>query len=252
MQGINHKTKNMRKILSVCLLAVFSTLAACSKGVVASGPDETKVVSVGAFTEIEVSGAFKVNYTVAPNVEVKVTAPQSLMPYIAIRNQGKDLVCYFDTKHDDYINLDNRNVVINIKAPMVNDIEMSGASSFELLSNVKNLDKLDIDVSGASFVKLNAITANKLDIEASGASSVKANSVAAVTLELDASGASKVTVAGKAELVEADASGASHIDMRGLTVGGGSIEASGASSISANSSARACRESTSGASSIKY
>lgn len=248
---MNHKTKIMRKILSVCLLAVFSALAACSKGVVASGPDETKVVNVGAFTGIEVSGAFKVNYTVAQNVEVKVTAPQSIMPYIVIRNHGKDLVCYFDTKKGDYINLEKRNVVINIKAPMVDDIEMSGASSFELLSNVKNVNKLDIEASGASVIKLNSIVANSLDIEATGASSVKANSVTATKLELDASGASKVTVAGKAERVEADASGASSIDMKGLTVGGGSLEASGASSISTNSSASACRQSTSGASSIK-
>lgn len=217
--------------------------------VIASGADVTRNVNVGRFSSLDVSSAIKVNYAVGSNVSVSVTAPENVMPYVVVKVDGDELECYL--KHKSF-NLKNRQIVVNITAPMVKEIEASGASSVNVLSDVSGMASIEADASGASNVNFKSLSADKVEFDVSGASSIIATTVKAKLADLEASGASNITIAGTASSVGASASGASNIDISGLTVSGGSLSASGASNIKANGSARACKQTTSGMSKISF
>lgn len=102
---------------------------------------------------------------------------------------------------------DRGQVNVMITMPIVEVIELSGASKLKLL-NFKNCKTVKLDISGASMAKID-IEAEKVELEASGAS--KLDLIGEVkTLEVDIAGASTLT-ADRAEIAEAkvDASGAS-------------------------------------------
>jgi hypothetical protein len=99
---------------------------------------------------------------------------------------------------------------VYITMPHLASLDISGASTLKVYP-FKNIDNLEIDVSGAAKVNL-AIDAKEV--------------------EVDASGASKVEISGWVNRLDVDLSGASNFSAEKAEVGRAHVEASGASHAS--------------------
>lgn len=185
-----------------------------------SGNIEKETRDVGDFRSIDVGGVFRVEATAQKDKSVEVEADDNLLPLIKTEVRGGTL----------YINADKRlrsssQIVIRVSAPNIDSINSSGVANVSV-SNVKN-DKLGIDASGASKVSVQGET-SQLTIDVSGASHIDADSLTALTARIGASGASNVLVNASNEL-NVDASGASKVIYSGTarvtksTSGGSSV-----------------------------
>ena len=133
--------------------------------------------------------------------------------------------------------------------PKLYSLDSSGATH-GAVSRFSSTDGLDIKVSGASSVKLLAISAGDVSFKVSGASTVSGD-IKAGDMDISISGASTVQLEGKARDVELEASGASHLNLAGLTVNNANAKLSGASDGTVNLNGRLEIE-LSGASKLEY
>lgn len=109
----------------------------------------------------------------------------------------------------------------------------------------------DLDISGASEVKLNSVEQSNIEIELSGASSLKGNLMAGGS-KINASGASKVEIEGHSSIMTLELEGASSFASPSFEVRGDLFfESSGASSAKIKSLGRMSLQ-LSGASSLVY
>ncbi|MCL2597513.1 MAG: DUF2807 domain-containing protein [Paludibacter sp.] len=135
-------------------------------------------------------------------------------------------------------------IVIKLKINELKNLELTGASTLNI-SNAFNINDLDIDISGASDLKIANLTANKIECETSGASDA-IFSGAAQYFNAIASGASSIKADNlTAENVDVHASGASKIQC--FVINSLTAESSGASSIIYSGSPKAVSKDTSGA-----
>lgn len=135
-------------------------------------------------------------------------------------------------------------IVIKLKINELNSIELNGASILNI-SKAFNINDLDIDISGASELKIANLEANKIECEVSAASdatfSGKAN-----YFKVEASAASSVKAENlTAETIDAQASSASKIEC--CAVNSLSAEATSASSIYYKGTPKTLNKDTSGA-----
>lgn len=130
------------------------------------------------------------------------------------------------------------------------ELKLSGASRLSS-SALAIAEKLNLDLTGASFVSIDTLQCTEMDLDCSGASSAVYAHLKVRLLEADCSGASDITLSGEADQVKLNASGASDIVATQLKGRRGDIQASGASSVHVSVSEEISME-ASGASDIRY
>jgi hypothetical protein len=218
--------KNTKSIVSLFLLLIVFLLFSCHRSIKGSGDVTSETRAVEGFSSIQVSSALKVIYTQGPEYKVEVVADDNLIKYITTEVQGNELQIEIKNKRSF------RKVTkaeIHITSPSLSNIEVSGASGFEITDTL-NTGSLNLKLSGASILSVSGqIT----------------------TLVADLSGASSVTLSGTAVSVNIEASGASVYHASNLITASAVIDFSGASSgvmnVQNNLNAK-----LSGASSLNY
>ncbi len=177
-----------------------------SRGIKGSGNLQTEKREVSNFRAVDVGGVFKVEITIQKDFDIQIEADDNLLQYIETEIDGETL----EISTSKRISTQNP-IIVRIGTPDIENIEVSGASSLTL-GNLNN-DSLEVDLSGASNVKIEGTTKN-LVIDLSGASRVNAENLQAENVSVDASGASKADVFASNKL-EADLSGASKVAYSG-------------------------------------
>ena len=187
-----------------------------------SGNVRTEKRDVSGFSAVDVSGVFQVEITTGNNYSVEVQADDNILPLIQTKVDGNTLHIEMGDKSSTRSDL-----IVRITAPNIERVVTTGAA--KLTATGINNDSFAINTTGASKVKLSGQTA-KLDIEVTGASTVDAEQLTAAVADIQANGASKINVNVSEEL-HSEASGASKIIYSGdpKTVDN---HQSGASSIS--------------------
>ena len=244
------------------------------------------------FDELCISGRFQVTLTKSPDYKVKVTIPAEAENLIAVRMEDGTLKIGWNKNLTErwHKNLDDMTFSAEISMPVLRELEMSGASTFECDDKLTlENDDFSMDISGASRVKSLKINAKEIDaeicgaaycnlagsfgkaeIEASGAANCDFN-ITSDYLEIDVSGASSCDIEGKfgtvtadvsgasntdisgsAEKLSADVSGASKLRAKGLEAKDVTVEASGASHCTVYATRSMTVEDATSASSIKY
>ncbi|MCL1867632.1 MAG: DUF2807 domain-containing protein [Paludibacter sp.] len=157
--------------------------------------------------------------------EFAIQTDSNIIDFVEINVKGNTLMLN-PKRH--YNLIPSAPIIIKMKTNELSNIELNGASTLSI-SNAFNINNLDIEVSGASNLKIANIEADKIECEISGASEASFTGTAKI-LKAEASGASSI-FADKltAENVEAEASGASTINC--FAVNSLSAEATGASSV---------------------
>jgi hypothetical protein len=208
-----------------------------------SGNVVTEARNVSNFTGVDVSGAVHVFVKQDSFFSAKVEVDDNLQPYVVVREEGGVLYVHqerntsLDATHD---------IKVYVTLPVVEDLEVSGASriiSDNVLSSGDNIEisvsgasnvdlklkypRVSADLSGASSVFLTGQT-KELIIEGSGASHAKCFDLLSENVNVDISGATDAEVFASVKL-DAEASGASHVKYKG----GASVsqKSSGAGSV---------------------
>lgn len=176
----------MKHILILCSLCIL--FFGCTKD---WGVPTTRNYSINApFHKLEVNHAFQV--TMSEQVtDVVVTAGDLALNNVEVK--VIDGTLHIGFKPTTFTNYNGVATAV-IPVSILNDLELSGASSFT--GNLTGED-VDIDLSGASIYRGN-VMADDLDMDLSGASSYTGN-VITNKLSIDLSGASNVTVDGSCQ-----------------------------------------------------
>ncbi|RAJ88201.1 putative autotransporter adhesin-like protein [Chitinophaga dinghuensis] len=210
-------------IAAIVLLSSFKTWNERVKG---SGVVKTEDRSAGKFTGIATSGIFKVELTQGNSESIKLEAEDNILPIIETRNTNGTLEIFIKKGYNIQTNKD---IKVFITMAELKRLSLSGACKVTSTNSFKG-DKLNIDQSGASVVKLDVAMSN---------------------LMLALSGAAVVDLSGKANSMNIGASGGSHIRTTGLSTETVKIGSSGGSEIEVNA-VKSLTVSSSGGSQVKY
>ena len=238
----------MKKVTAAILIAVILTsglLAGCVGGVVkGSGKLVTEEFNFTGFTKVDVGSAFVVDIVQAESYRVSITADDNLFDYIQVSQQGTTLK--IGLKPASYTATTTK---AEITMPQLRGLELSGATR-GTASGFSSTENLDIEVSGASSLELEQMSAGDVDFDISGASKVSGD-LTASDVELDVSGASTAQLEGSASDMTAGISGASHVKFAGFPVNNADVNLSGASTGTVNLAGR-LDANLSGASKLSY
>lgn len=178
-----------------------------TKGIEGSGNVIKENREVSAFHGIEAGSAFHIYVTKGDKQSVIIETDDNLQEEIKLK--VKEGVLEMETKNN-IRNPEKMNAYIVV--PFLDELDLSGACKLESEGRFES-DKMDVDLSGASGLKINIKVTN---------------------LELDLSGASKATIGGFAANMELEGSGASNSYLEDLEVNKTKIDLSGASEAKIN------------------
>jgi len=171
----NIKTKNIHMkrsfLFSLLTVIIFSSCHYLGgKRVHGNGNIVTRDHTVGQFQRVDVSGAIDVYIKQDSSQQpVKVETDENLQDLIEIRESNG--VLYISPV--DHYNLDpTRQLKVYVAAPLFKGFGVSGASRLYSENKLTSSETVDIDLSGASEMKLE-IKAPRINSEVTGASSVE-------------------------------------------------------------------------------
>lgn len=208
------KTRILLLVVAVvCIAAGVSRMSGFSRitghwnfmGVHGNGTERTEKRQIGAFTALEVGGAYDVEIVAGQSASLEISGDDNLLALISTEVRGNTL--YITSKEHLSPKLKLR---IKATTQNIESVESSGASDVRL-SQVNN-EKLRIETSGAGSVDVSVKT-KVLTIETSGAASVKASGTAE-KFEVETRGAGDVNAQGlQARTVKVDVSGAGDVEV---------------------------------------
>ncbi len=218
------KTVYLIPIIFVAAAAV-ATLPSCRyRCIKGSGHQVTENHKVGNFTDLEVSGGFKVNLKQDSSQTVGITADDNLMKYVHVESDGEKLHIYC-----------KKNIC--------------GSGEMVLNVGVKNIDKLE-GAGAVNFTSEGKINTKDLNIHLAGASKVDMDLTAA-NVVTEGAGSSEINLRGQATSHRIDLTGAGKVHAFDFVVGKYDIHSTGAADCEINVLNELNVNST-GASDVKY
>jgi hypothetical protein len=193
-----------------------------------SGRPVTSTRDFANFDRLDVQNAFDIQITQGASFGVTITTSENLLDYLVASQEGSTLTLKLSPNHPftDFT-LMRKTLKARITMPVLRGLSLSGASH-GTVRGFESSNDLDLDVTGASQLKLDGIEAGDSSIEVSGASEIDGK-IAAVDVKLAVSGASEIELSGTANDVTLIASGASRLDLGEFVHENASVNLSGAS-----------------------
>ena len=198
------------------------------KGINGSGNIVTQSRTTEKFNSVDVSGAINV-YVKQDSAQqtIKVETDDNLQEYIDIHEDNGVL---YISQRDNYSLDPSKKIKVYISATYFKRFNISGASNIYSENKLTSSETLDIDMSGASEIKLD---------------------VKAPRINADITGASSVMISGETKDFNVEGSGASDIKSFDLMTENTTLDISGACSAEVFASVKLDVQ-ASGASGIKY
>jgi hypothetical protein len=169
--------------------------------------DVTEARIVEPFTGIDIAGNIELEIVQDTLNSLVIKTAPSIMSNIRTEVENGVLKIYTNKFHI------NRDVKALVSARVLNSIRASGVSRVRTDGKI-NTDRLILDISGASSVKMKTVVSQDLILNVAGLSNV----------ELE----------GVAYSIKSNTSGTTHLDVSELVVKNGNFSASGTSQIDAN------------------
>jgi hypothetical protein len=198
---------------TICLLALLAlSMTGCGKymkwgsGVSGSGTVKTEKRDVGAFSSVDVSGAYEVEIVCQKQPSLEVEGDDNILPLV--QTYVKNNTLYITSNKPFSV---KRAIKVRITTGNLEGLSSTGASTVTL-DGVKN-EQLVIETSGASKIDASGET-KTLDIESSGASKVDVQELKAARVKVSLTGAGRANIYASEE-VNADVSGASQVTYYG-------------------------------------
>ena len=221
----------MKKVflVSFLVLLIFSSCRFMGwKGINGSGNIVTQSRTTEKFNSVDVSGAINV-YVKQDSAQqtIKVETDDNLQKYIDIHEDNGVL---YISQRDNYSLDPSKKIKVYVSATYFKRFNISGASNIYSENKLVSSETLDIDMSGASEIKLD---------------------VKAPRINADITGASSVMISGETKDFNVEGSGASDIKSFDLMTENTTLDISGACSAEVFASVKLDVQ-ASGASGIKY
>lgn len=222
-------------LISALLMGM--TLSACVVSQEAIVPSEnyiTQKVKVEAFDGISTSTAIDVVYTQADQTDIEIYAPDNLMPFVKLVNDGGMLKVFFESDEPgNGINIRGKHhTKVNISAPAVHALHTSSSGDIVLVNGLKTNGLVTVESSSAGEIEGSDISCDELVIEASSAGDIELKNVACNTLQVEASSAGDVSLSGTCRMAKLEASSAGEIDADDLKADTVKAEASSSGDVS--------------------
>ena len=148
----------MKSWITVLLIGALYLLPSCEK-VVGEGPLVTETRSVGNFNGISFETAGKVNFNIAPDYKVELTAQRNILD--VLQTNVASGVLHIDFK-DNVRARHYEDIIANITAPSLNDVRLSGSGDINVHGNVAT-SSLKVLVSGSGNISIqNAVVMDKI------------------------------------------------------------------------------------------
>jgi hypothetical protein len=176
------------------------------KGPSGSGNIRTEKRDIGAFSSVDVSGAYEVEIVCQKSPGIEVEGDDNILPLVKTYVENNTL--YITSERGFNV---KRPIKVRVTAGDLQGVSSSGASKITL-EGVKN-DQLVIETSGASMIDAAGET-KSLEIESSGASKVDVRDLHALRVKVSLNGAGHANVYASEEM-NADVSGAATITYYG-------------------------------------
>ena len=184
----------MKKLVVVILLLVAGLFIfpSCEK-VVGEGPLVTQTRTVGNFTGVSSEMSGKVNFTIAPDYKVEITAQQNILD--VLNTNVVNGVLHIDLKNNVRVR-EHEDLLINITAPYADYFRLSGSGNMNVQGDI-TANSLKVTLSGSGDITVqNAVIADKIDTDISGSGNISIAGGSAVNEDVDISGSGKVEMAG--------------------------------------------------------
>ena len=184
----------MKKLVVVILLLVTGLFIfpSCEK-VVGEGPLVTQTRTVGNFTGVSSEMSGKVNFTIAPDYKVEITAQQNILD--VLNTNVVNGVLHIDFKNNVRVK-QHEDLLINITAPYADYFRLSGSGNMNVQGDI-TANNLKVTLSGSGDIAVqNAVIADKIDTDISGSGNISIAGGSAVNEDVDISGSGKVEMAG--------------------------------------------------------
>jgi len=231
--------------LLVVLIGCREIVPGFGPAVTGSGVLETREIDFSDFESIVVGSAFEAEITMADSYLVSITMDDNLFGHLQADQHADTLHIGLEPNHT-YVRTVKR---VTITMPRLHELKLSGASQAEV-TGFSSSDTMEFDISGASDLDTDDVTAGDTSFEISGASHVSGD-IEMADGRFNLSGASTVELEGSANDVRVEASGASYARLFELSVFNVNFNLSGASRATINASGRLDGD-LSGASTLNY
>jgi len=161
----------MKKIFFVAIIILF-TASGCrdifGRRIRGNGHIQTETRTTSSFNGVDVSGAINIYVLQDSLNSVKVESDENLLQYVEVYNEGNTLKIH----QREGVNLKpSREIKVYVSGPDFKRFEASGACNIYSENKVAGKDGIEIDLSGASDVKMD-LKSPKVDAELSGAGTI--------------------------------------------------------------------------------
>jgi len=173
------------------------------------------------FTKLKITDAFEVKIIQGESFKVKAIGDENDLEDVNIELNGEWLVADYGGIDNNKFDFDlsdfkdnSRKIKLIIQAPMIDELDVSGATVAEMKTG--DMQSLVIDISGASQFELETGKIDNFNLEISGASQINIDGESEVST-FDVSGASTINALHfDSKIVVAEASGASTAKLKAI------------------------------------
>lgn len=163
--------KNVKLTLPILALTILFCLSSCIRNneiIRGNGVVTEDVRSVSTFNSLDVSGSFKVLFSISDTFSLQVSAESNLLPLIqtSVKNNRLSI-----KNQPGFSLLENQPMIIRISAPSIIEINLSGSSNF-LCNEIIETNNFKAHLSGSCKIETGLI-ANQSDSNISGSGSIK-------------------------------------------------------------------------------
>jgi len=183
----------MKKLVVILLLVAGLFIFPSCEKVVGEGPLVTQTRTVGNFTGVSSEMSGKVNFTIAPDYKVEITAQQNILD--VLNTNVVNGVLHIDFKNNVRVK-QHEDLLINITAPYADYFRLSGSGNMNVQGDI-TANNLKVTLSGSGDITVqHAVIADKIDTDISGSGNISIAGGSAVNEDVDISGSGKVEIAG--------------------------------------------------------
>ena len=204
----------MKNILIIAAAVISMAFVSCTisvdgetfggKTIKGNGNIVTQNYKVSSFNEISSMLPATVNFTVSEDYTCSVRVDENILEYLDISVNNQDLVLKRHEPHKN-INLQATEFVIEVTAPSLEDINLAGSGTINVLGPLEG-EELEVNVAGSGDIVFNqTVNVKKMEMNVAGSGDLVCNELIADELEANIAGSGDLKVT-SGTVREADAS----------------------------------------------
>lgn len=192
----------MRKIITMAIAMLMASgvfASAENVKVKASGKIVSKeITGKSGFNEIVLKGAVDVNYYVAADTRIIISASDNVIPYIEVEKKGASLEVGIKKNVSISVRNSKADLKVKVYAPNVSSFSVKGSGDIKILTDLK-ADRLAFGVSGSGDIDAYNLKAGEVALGVSGSGDIEVRNVKANKIALGITGSGDI----KCETTEA-------------------------------------------------